>query len=822
MSVFYVVISRSRYFLSVIFAVCVWGAWSPVWSAGVVIGPFCIEGIDFTRDNAARTYVANGYWTPAKLQYDGQHGTSPSAQAALFDNPLPVTKGLYTCVELQRMYSKRGINVILSGNVSKLSVAASLFTATGPSTENAVQIEPSKFQLEIAKAAAGQLQLAGVSVRFAGKRVKVTNTDTLFADPSTLVGVLDIAAADLALTGAKFAIGGGQLIANLKTGEQRNQEIRLNLATKSGVLWNGAFEADGSTKLTGSTVNFAGLSFTQAAISAKQLHVSAANGLASAKFIGITGQADDLTMSEAKIRTTLHAPTFSFDSMNGAITQAPDHWSVGSLKIFNATFTSANARVSNAAGSELLQGSVKAQFHSWSPSFVDGTTVWSGAKAGAISFLVPTDALRQVAINLKGPLANPLMSGTFSLASMMLGKMTIKRDVAFNFNNIFPNAVLHVPIHFNAPSRSGTITFADADQQIQLTAGLSHASLDADLQVDLSDPRNSSLNVPAGKLQLGLFSIVATRPFLAGTTPAFADLDLTATNSSDLKIAVASTGQIVLAAKLLTLGQPIIRIGRKGATARAAITLNSKGDVTLVYDLGLGEATILTGDFAAQDSGLQMLDPGAEIDLSGVLVRDPSLHFSSLQISFVKAGGVQAGTGAIRQLTASGSLVHKPIDSDHPNEIIFSGNFQRPISAEAIDAASVKIGKALEFDLLDVRKLDLALSGVAANFSGGVKLSNASFSLSADDFQTLKFNNVEVQKYAAARFSASGRVDPGNGIHVEGDVPASLEVVVGGFSDHLNGAGSAQIDGFAGSVQSEVKISFACKGRLRSSLLTSN
>ena len=237
---------------------------------------------------------------------------------------------------------------------------------------------------------------------------------------------------------------------------------------------------------------------------------------------------------------------------------------------------------------------------------------------------------------------------------------------------------------------------------------------------------------------------------------------------------------------------------------------NSKGDVSLGYDLGLGEATILTGDFAARDSGLQMLDPGAEIDLSSVVVRDPSLHFASLQISFVKAGEVQAGTGDIRQLTASGSLVHS--DPDHPSEIAFSGNFQRPISADAIDAASVKIGKALEFDFLDVRKLDLALSGVTANFSGGVKLSDASFSLSADDFQTLKFAGNEVEKYSGARLNASGKIDPGNGIHVEGDVPASLALVVNGFSDHLNGAGSVHVDGFSGSVQSNIKIAFACKG----------
>jgi hypothetical protein len=71
---------------------------------------------------------------------------------------------------------------------------------------------------------------------------------------------------------------------------------------------------------------------------------------------------------------------------------------------------------------------------------------------------------------------------------------------------------------------------------------------------------------------------------------------------------------------------------------------------------------------------------------------------------------------------------------------------------------------------------------------------------------------MEVEKITKARFAASGKVDPGNGIHVEGSVPFSIDVTVDGLSDHLNGGGTAQIGPFAGSVQSEVKISFHCKG----------
>jgi hypothetical protein len=75
----------------------------------------------------------------------------------------------------------------------------------------------------------------------------------------------------------------------------------------------------------------------------------------------------------------------------------------------------------------------------------------------------------------------------------------------------------------------------------------------------------------------------------------------------------------------MTLGQPIIRVGHGGTASRAAIALNSKGNVTVGYDVGKGAATVLAGDFEFSDSEFRLLDTGAEIDLSGVLVRDPLL-----------------------------------------------------------------------------------------------------------------------------------------------------------------------------------------------------
>jgi hypothetical protein len=786
--------------------------WSVANAAGVVIGPFCIEGVELTRNEDQRTYESNGYWTPIELQYSAPGGNTAPAQIAVFDAPLPKTLGLYSCTELKRIFAQRNINVVLMGSVSSLSIIANLFTATGQGSDNAVQIEPSKLSVEVGKVTSGQLTLAGGTIQLKDRRATVSNTNTLFGNTSTLVGVLAIKSSRLTLTQAKFLVGGGQFSTNMKTPDDEDQSFHLNLATKSAILWNGALDSMAPMKLTGPSINLASLSFAQAAISANQLRINAANGVTTSHFRNLAGQATSLAIAYNSLTTTLQAPTFSFQGVDAPIVQGADQWTAGPATISRAGFGSSDAKVQNLAGSELLHGALNGQFTTWSAQLVDGTTIWSAANATAISFFSPAGSIKQLTLTLKGPFANPQISGEIDLTSFALGRITINRDTAFNFSGLIPHAVLHVPIRFDAPSRSGTISFADSDQIIELTAGLSRASLGADLEIDLNEIKNSHLSVQPGKLQLGLFSAVATRPFLAGTTPSFGDLELGATNSTDLEIGAVSSGEVELTAKLVTMGQPIIRLGRKGSTSRAAITLNSKGNVLLGYDIGKGEATILFGDFEAQDSQFKLLDAGAEIDLSGVLVRDPLLQLSSLQISIVKAGEVGVGTGALRQLTATGSLLHKPGDPEHPNEITISGTLSHPLTIAAIDAAVVKIGKSLEMDLLSVQKLGIALTAVDANFSGGAKLSDASLALSADAFDTLKVNEVEVQKYTAARFSASGKIDPGNGISVNGSPGFSLQVAVDGLSDHLNGAGTAQLDGFTGSKQSEVKIKYHCKG----------
>jgi hypothetical protein len=781
-------------------------------AAGVVIGPFCIEGVELTRNEDQRTVEVNGYWTPAKLQYPASGSRTGSAQIAIFDAVLPKTQGLYSCSELTRMFASRNINVVLTGSISKLSLAANLFTATGQGAENAVQIDTSKLRLEVDKVTSGQLKLAGGIIQLKDKSIKLSNVNTMFANGSTIVGVLEVVSSNLALTGAKFLVGGAQFAANMKAPDNKSQSIRLNLSTKGEVLWEGAFESTAPVKLADNTVNLAGLSLGQAVITANQLRIDAAAGAARSHFKGLAGHAASLTVSHSMVTTGLAAPTLSFQGMETPIVQTINQWSAGPATISQAVFASTYARVKNQAGSELLHGAFKGQFATWSAQLVDGSTTWTQADAEAINFFSPAGSMSQLTLSLKGPFANPQMSGGFGLTNFALGGMAIKRDTLFNFSNLTPRAVLHVPMKLNSPSRSGTISFADRDQAIELTAGLSRALLEADLQIDLGQIKNSRLVVQPEKFQIGLFSAVATQPFLAGTAPAFGDLELSATNTTELDIGAVCSGQLELKASLLTMGQPIIRMGRKGSNSRAAITLNSNGAVTLGYDVGKNEVGLLAGNFEAHNSEFKMLDRGAEIDLSGVVVRDPLLQLGSFRIAIVKTGNIGVGTAALGRLTATGSLVYKPSDPEHPNEITYSGSFARPLTSASADAAAVRIAKVLEMDLISVQKLDVALTAVSANFSGGAKISDGTLALSADGLATLKVNDQELQKFNAARVAASGKIDPGNGLSVNGSPGFSIQVAVDGFSDHLNGSGSAQLDRFTGSKQSEVKIKFRCKG----------
>ena len=253
-----------------------------------------------------------------------------------------------------------------------------------------------------------------------------------------------------------------------------------------------------------------------------------------------------------------------------------------------------------------------------------------------------------------------------------------------------------------------------------------------------------------------------------------------------------------------------MRIGQKGGEVRAAFELNSVGSAFIDYDIEKGRALIAAGTFEADDFEFKLLDPGAEIDLDGTLVRDPLGKISKLQIVFIKAEDTSVGTGQVDNIEINSSLVHKPFDPDHPTEITYSGTLLNPITISHVNALSVKIDKVLTFDFLELDGVAIAMSNIDVNFAEGAKVTDAQFGLVADKIEDFKLNDKEVQRFKAAGFAATGNLDPGNGVNLNGGTGVQFKVHVDGLSYALNGVGTAHVNPFTGSNQTGLEIKFSC------------
>src|SRR5262245_37129330 len=71
----------------------------PARAAGLLLGPFCIEGAALKQLPDQRTFTAGGYWEPIELTYKKPSDAPSKARIDIFDRPIPKMAGLPTCKE---------------------------------------------------------------------------------------------------------------------------------------------------------------------------------------------------------------------------------------------------------------------------------------------------------------------------------------------------------------------------------------------------------------------------------------------------------------------------------------------------------------------------------------------------------------------------------------------------------------------------------------------------------------------------------------------------------------------------------------------------
>src|SRR5262245_7614992 len=80
--------------------------------SGILLGPFCIEGVELAQDPEQETITLEGKWVPIFMDVNPEDGSETKARLALFDKPLPKFPGLPTCREAASEAKKQGIRLV--------------------------------------------------------------------------------------------------------------------------------------------------------------------------------------------------------------------------------------------------------------------------------------------------------------------------------------------------------------------------------------------------------------------------------------------------------------------------------------------------------------------------------------------------------------------------------------------------------------------------------------------------------------------------------------------------------------------------------------
>lgn len=783
---------------------------SPLHAAGVQLGPLCVEGVSLVEKEADKTLEGDGYWYPISLNYKKSGGAKP-ATLVLFDRPLPPTPGLSSCAELANRAKAQGVGLILSGTLKSIQLAGDFFRAASPN-DNRLQIKPGKFLAEVETVSAGSANLAGGTINLKGGKLSIGNLTQYLGGIKVFSGQFEIEIAGRKLANVPVVpLGGAKLQTTFaSTNSGASFKIRVNMLSRQVQLWSGTLSGTPTGPLTGSAATFAGLAFTSPNLTIAKIGLVALSGNLSVELDGVKGKADRIIWKHQSVGVSLDQPTIQWSAASGTASATSTELNVLLPVLKNANFKSPATILTSEGQPDLLSGAFQAGFAILSETLVDGQLTWTSPRSSALAFLVPPTGADSVNLSVKGRLSDPVINGKVRLNQLSLAGAQIQQPLSLQIENAHVSADLKIPIKFDVHDVSGHFTLADLDQKALITAGIRRAFLDAVLTITLADLRQSHLDVPTNNLELTLFAAVAAQPLVAGTAPTFGDLDVTATNPVPLVVALASTGEIDILPKLLVLGEPIFRIGHKGTESRAALKIQADAGAIFAFDLASGVLALTKADLQIKDADFHFLDHNGVIDISGIEITDPEIKLGYLKIVYDQRPAVRIGKADGANFSFNGAKLEKPFDPAKPTEVTYTASLPKAFTVKEFHALKVDIARAISFELIDVKKVDLVLTGANAKFGDGFKVKSANLTFTADELATVMLNGMMVEQFDHAHFAADGSFDPGNQLSLNNDPSFSIEVNVTGIGTQLNGSGKASIGGFTGSKQAAAEIPFPC------------
>lgn len=778
-------------------------------AAGVIIGCFCVDGVRVTADGDP-TVVQGGVWTPRKYaKIAGQR-----SRLFVFDRPVAPTERLETCDQVSTRAIADGAQLRLAGVLNWLTMRGSTFVPTGGGSTR-FQIDENGLDAELGHVTSGAHQIGGGTMSLRGSLLWISNPTALFSTADRIEGTLQIKAWNRVLEDATLRLeGGAALTTTLRpvAPDRDNVIIRVDMGNGDARLWQGRFTAAPPARLSASAATLAALSFEDPTLTIGRLAAKADRGVLSFTLGAVDGRSDRITAVRTAVTTALEQATFQIARVEGKARQSTTAFELAETELHDASFTAPDMRLLQTGGDDvLIGGAAEARFRKLTSTEIDAGVRWTRPDLPAIAFLLPAGAPATAFATIRGLLDSPRVSGSIGTSKVSLARATLERLLDLAFDIVNGDGDLRVPVRFSFGGQGARFTIKDELQEAVITAAIRNADLDGTLVIPLNDLKESRLEVAPDRFHLVLDNTVATKPVIAGTTPAFGQLGLSVMNPTALRVGRASTGLLTLATDVFLLGEPVLKVGEGGRESRASLQLRADGSAIVRYDLADGKVGLRKARLSVANADFRLLDPTGTLDLSGTIIATPVVRLDALSVTIDEEQQPPVHQASARNLVVSAARVTRPRDPQHPKDVSFDAVPERPLTVARLEAGRATIDSAVILESIGIYSLDFALKDGSAHFGDGFEIDHASIALGATSIVSTKNGGQTTQVYDNASFRANGTLSPGQALHVNNQPSFSIDVNVSGPQDRLTGAGTARVDPFTGYAQSRTEIDFKCR-----------
>lgn len=777
-------------------------------SGGVTIGCFCLDGVRGHGDPTRSTPTLDGIWVPWTYEVDPR--ARSSARLFFFDRALPTYRELLTCDEIAARASEAGIQLLLAGRLKALTKLDGALFNSSAGGGNRFQIEEGKLVATLSRVQSGALSVAGGTMPLAGSMLWIENTERLLATSDGLMGTLQIEAWNRQLLGAKVTFPGGSSttvdLAPVRP-DTENVTVHLNLATGHAKLWQASLRTATVPPVDATELGLGAIVLHDAALRVRGLTINAADGLVTGVLDDLQGGADAAVLERSTDVTRLSQPTLSAKRAQASVeTPADNGFALSALSLTDTLLESDRGEVRTRNDIVAILGAVRASFQTLGANALAGHLEWTRPALPALTFLFPNEAVETLRLEVDGDLDELSIRGDISAARFSLGSIDILHALSAPFDLGKIVGQVRIPFAVSIPSVSSSFALRDADQEVTVSATIIRGYLAGALVLHWPDLEDSHLEVPPDSLHLTLSSTVVTKPFVAGTRPAFGSAEVHLSNPTELVAGKQSTGSLELGTDFLALGQPILRVGEKGKASRATLSLQSEGAVRLGYDLATHKASLVEGELTARGVEISLLDPAATIDVSGTLLTSPRI---GVEVLSLRANASQA-LFEILGLSINAAQASHPRSPDRPAEVSFEATPTAPIKLETMEG-SAAIGDSIALRPITFRGLHSEFHNASVQFGTDFAVRGARLAMGVELISVAPDTDPVQYAYKDLSLQATGRLAVRGQVHINADTEFEISATASGSADRLNGDGTAKIGSFTGWTTSAIPAKAFCQ-----------